>query len=147
MISKEKEEVEMWLAVSTSGIALDQWLKKFEDSMQRTIKHQLIMAYWDMDRDIPPVPEDLKELKKYKLSTKFQVRRVDALVLQNWVKRWPSQALYLSLQVWFTQKMQQVFAGAAEKSKRVADSKRHIYNQNVDSDSDASSSDEYKSID
>lgn len=43
--------------------------------------------------------------------------------------------------------MQQVFAGAAEKSKRVADSKRHIYNQNVDSDSDASSSDEYKSID
>jgi len=81
MISKEKEEVEMWLAVSTSGIALDQWLKKFEDSMQRTIKHQLIMAYWDMDRDIPPVPEDLKELKKYKLSTKFQVRRVDALVL------------------------------------------------------------------
>jgi hypothetical protein len=45
MISKEKEEVEMWFAVSTSGIALDQWLKKFEDSMQRTIKHQLIMAY------------------------------------------------------------------------------------------------------
>lgn len=39
------------------------------------------MAYQDMDRDIPPVPEDLKELKKYKLTNKFQVRRVDALML------------------------------------------------------------------
>jgi hypothetical protein len=38
MISKEKEEVELWFAVSTSA-ALDLWLKKFEDSMQRTIKH------------------------------------------------------------------------------------------------------------
>ena len=32
MISKEKEEVELWFAVSTSA-ALDLWLKKFEDSM------------------------------------------------------------------------------------------------------------------
>jgi len=55
-----------------------------------------------MDKDMPQIPEDHKELKKYKLSKKFQSRQVDPQTLKLWASKWPGQCTYLSLQIWFT---------------------------------------------
>lgn len=117
MISRDGEKLELWLAVATENSSVEVWLKKLEDSMHKAMKHHIIMTYCDMDQDAPQVPEDHKELKKYKQSNKFLIRQVNSQTLKTWVQKWPGQCTYLSQQIWFTQKMQQVFEGASIRYK------------------------------
>jgi hypothetical protein len=70
IVSRDGESVDLWLAIPTD-ISCEVWLKRLEDSMQKALKHHIIMTFSDMDRDVPHCPEDHKELKKYKLSNKF----------------------------------------------------------------------------
>jgi hypothetical protein len=124
LISRHGEKIELWLAIPTEGSSVEIWLKKVEDNMHKAMKHQIVMTYCDMDRDAPEVPEDHKELKKYKLTNKFLVRHVNSETMKKWVQKWPGQCTYLSLQIWFTQKMQQVFEGAQMRFKKINDRKR-----------------------
>lgn len=71
MISSHGEKIELWLAVATENSSVEVWLKKMEDSMQKALKHHIIMTYCDMDQDMPKIPEDARELKKYKQTKKF----------------------------------------------------------------------------
>jgi hypothetical protein len=55
-----------------------------------------------MDSDLPPTPEDVKELRKYKLEDDFRIRKVRSESLFEWISVWPGQATYVCQQLWFT---------------------------------------------
>ena len=67
------------------------------------------MTFEDMDKDLPQVPEDLKELRKFKETNQFKVRTITPSVLEAWLNAWPGQTTYICQQIWFTEKMRATF--------------------------------------
>lgn len=98
-------------------------MEGIQDGMVHVMKRSFFDAYEDMDQDIPSVPEDFKELQRYKESRQFRERKVNAEVLEAWVKRWPGQSTFLCSQIWFTQKVNTVFAGAIIRLHKVNEDK------------------------
>lgn len=69
MYSSTGEQLELWFAIPTMNLFPEVWLKRVETNMKDAVKHHIIMTYCDMDQDCPKVPEEAKELKKYKATT------------------------------------------------------------------------------
>jgi hypothetical protein len=42
-----------------------------------------------MDRDLPIIPEEPKELNKFKKTKLFRIRKVSDEVLLAWISTWP----------------------------------------------------------
>ena len=83
------------------------------------MKWQITLAYMAMDIECPRITEDPTEIKQYKQTQKFQVRHVNTEKLKLWISKFCGQATYVCQQLWLTQKLQSVFAGAFEKAKQV----------------------------
>jgi hypothetical protein len=66
-------------------MTIEKWLQNLETVTTYTMKRQILYCYWDMDLDLPAVPEDTKELRKYKESHKFRDRKVNEDVLREWI--------------------------------------------------------------
>lgn len=124
-------------------------MAKLEESMIIAMRFQIILAFEDMDKDLPAVPEDPKELKRFRESKAFKYRNVNQDTLAEWICAWPGQALYVAQQLWFTQKMLCVFEGAVLKAKQVIEDKKRLSQlkavNGVEDDAEEDS-DEYKSV-
>ncbi len=123
--SFDGEFIQLEKPIVTSNQPIEKWLFNLENMLMESMKAQILCAYQDMDKDQPTVPEDIIDFKKFKQTQTFQTRVVNAEVLKEWIARWPGQATYLSMQVWFNQKILSVFQGSIEKAKSVDQLRRN----------------------
>jgi hypothetical protein len=90
MLSKLGEEVHLVKEVVTRNRVVDAWLKAFEASMVETGKDALFRAFAKMGEQ----------------------------EMQEWIAERPGQSTFLSSQIWFTMRVQAIFAGTAERGPR-----------------------------
>ena len=103
---------------------IERWLEGLERLIEKTMRKQLIFCYMDMELDLPIIPEDPKEYRRFKLTSEFRARSVKADVFRDWISKFPGQSTYLASQVWFTQKLLSIFQGANDKAKTVEQIRR-----------------------
>jgi hypothetical protein len=53
------------------------------------------------------------------MTSDFRARNVKSSTFKRWVSKFPGQSTYLSMQIWFTQRLLSIFAGASDKGKQV----------------------------
>lgn len=65
MCSKSGEEVPMIKEVATQGVSPEVWLKNFEGAMIKSLREQIFMTYYEMDKDVTKVPETHRDFYKF----------------------------------------------------------------------------------
>ncbi len=61
LTSSYGERVDLKTVINTTGMP-DVWMQAVERGMLKVMKKMIFETYEDMDRDIPPIPEDFREL-------------------------------------------------------------------------------------
>jgi hypothetical protein len=72
-----------------------------------------------MDLDLPVFPEEKDDTTKkgWLKKAKNIVRNVDGPTMEAWITKFPAQCLYISVQAWFTEKIETVFTSAKGRKK------------------------------
>ena len=65
MVSKAGEFVEFVNPVNTQGLSPEVWLKLLDKAMVLAMKQKIFNAYANMDLDMPKVPENDRDFKKF----------------------------------------------------------------------------------
>ena len=90
MISKDGEEVHLYREVMTRNISVDNWLRYLEQRMEETVKNAVFLTFEGLDKQ----------------------------EFEEWVQSWPGQALYVSSQIWFTMRVQSIFASVGDNKPK-----------------------------
>lgn len=89
IISKDGEEVHLFREVITKHTPVDSWLKYLEVRMKESVKDALFNTFEQMD---------LQEF-------------------EEWVASWPGQALFLSSQIWYSMRVEAIYAASLERER------------------------------
>ena len=86
MCSKTGETVPLVKEVPTQGVSPELWLKNFESLMIKSLKEQIFMTYYDMDKDVIKVPETHRDFYKFMATKLSHERKVRGSYLRKWLR-------------------------------------------------------------
>lgn len=64
--------------------------------MVKSLREQIFMTYYEMDKDVIKVPEMHRDFYKFMATKHSHQRKVRGSYLRKWLRAWPSQCTYLA---------------------------------------------------